>query len=275
MICLVKTGIIENFPMSVELLPGKCPDHLGIIADGNRRWARANGMEPFEGHIAGFEAVKEIGRKSRELGIQAYSAWGWSTENWNRTPEETTFLLEEMYPIWIRSNIAEAKADRIRIVHEGLKRGSKEVRSLPSVLIEAIEEAEEETQDFEDFYFIVGINHGGRHDILEAVDNLTYTVNSLEEFRAKLSEKTLSDAFAIAKKVPAELLNPDVIIRTGGNPRHSGYKLWQAHYTELLIIPTPLPAFTPDELVETLNEQYRPEDRRFGGDSGNKRELML
>ncbi len=263
--------------MSVEAVELRVlpPNHLGLIADGNRRWAREHGLPPFEGHRAGFEVVKEIGRKTRELGIRAYSAWGWSTENWKRSPEETAFLLEEMYPIWIRSNIEEAKADKVRIVHEGLKRGSEEVRSLPAVLIEAIEEAEEETQQFEDFYFIVGINHGGKHDVLEAIKNLTHEANTLEEFRAMLSDRTLSDSFTIAKKVPAELLNPDVIIRTGGDPRLSGYKLWHSDYTELLFVPTYLPAFTPDELVITLNEEYKPEGRRFGGDAGNKREKLL
>jgi undecaprenyl diphosphate synthase len=262
--------------MAVELLPEHRPNHLGLIADGNRRWAKAHGFPPFEGHRRGFERVKQIGKATRSWGVRAFSAWAWSTENWNRSEEEISYLLEDMYPKWIRSSIPEAKEEGVKIVHEGLKQGVGKVPSLPQVLIDALEEAEEETREFEDYYFIMGINHGGRHDIVDAIRNLTHTVSTLDEFRAKLSIETLSEAFTVAKKVPAYLINPDVIVRTGGNPRDSGYKLWQTDYSELLIVCTPLPAYTPSKLANTLNNRYWPEKRTFGGDaSGNKREKLL
>ena len=234
--------IMKNQKPQIENLP----QHVAVIMDGNRRWARQRGLPAFEGHAQGAITFEKLVGKAKKMGIRCLSTWAFSTENWKRSKEEVDKLFS------IIENMAKKYIDRcgeenMRFVHIGRK------DRIPEALRNMIIKAEEETKKFTDFYIVLAIDYGGHDELLRAMkkmkeENLEITPENVE--------KSLDTA---------GLPQIDYIIRTGGEKRLSGFMSWQCAYAELYFTDTYFPAFTPKKFEEAIREFSRRQ-RRFGGD---------
>ncbi len=226
-------SISSNAIFSTISTSEKKLNHIAFIADGNRRWAKAQGLSPLEGHRIGFlETAPLILKKSWETGIHTATLWGFSTGNWNRSKEEIdnlmmTFeqLINKMLPI--------AKEMGVKIVHLGRK------NKIPQTLLDTINKAEQETSTFSDHIFNFGIDYSGRDDLCRAFKKIAATRIDMKT----ISEKTITDHIDTAHQ-PYQ--NPDLIIRTSGELRLSGFMTWESTYSEL---------YFPQEYFPALNEE--------------------
>lgn len=228
----------------------KVPVHIAILADGNRRWAKERGLPTFEGHRKGAEMAKKLSKKAKALGIKIMTIWVFSTENWKRTVEETGYLMG-LFDTFIDRERKEALKEKTRIIHMGRK------DRIPEGLKRKIIQAEEETRHFTDYYFVVALDYGGRDEIIRGVKKLKSSGLHVED----LDEKTFS-TFLDTKDLPQP--DPDLIIRTSGEERLSGFMTWQSAYSEYYFSPLMFPDFGPEELEKAV-KAYGERKRRFGG----------
>jgi undecaprenyl diphosphate synthase len=225
------------------------PKHIAIIPDGNRRWAKEKGLSTFEGHKKGFNQAIEIGKKARELGIKVLTLWAFSSENWKRTKEEISYLMDLYYQM-IEINIQDALKEKIRIIHLGRKdRISNKLRL-------KIMEAEEKTKNFDKYYLAIALDYGGRDEIIRTINKINQSKTSIKNF----SEEKINQ-FLDTKDLPYP--SPDLVIRTSGEIRTSGFMIWQAAYSEWIFYPKYFPDFTPFDLEKCI-EEYKKRQRRFG-----------
>jgi undecaprenyl diphosphate synthase len=229
------------------------PNHIVLFPDGNRRWAKKRGLPSLEGHRKGYDNLLEFAKLCKEKGIKIVTAFGFSTENWNRTEEEVSYLMK-LLENGILMNIE--KNSKNNEWHKmGLKLrviGQKE--RLPESLQNAIIKTEESTKDNKDIQLNLAISYGGKWDILQAVKRIVKEKIPSEKIDEELFESYLSTA---------GLPNPDFIIRAGGEMRMSNFVLWQSAYSELYFCPKFWPDFSEKELDEALDEFDRRQ-RRFG-----------
>ncbi|OGK28742.1 di-trans,poly-cis-decaprenylcistransferase [Candidatus Roizmanbacteria bacterium RIFCSPHIGHO2_02_FULL_40_53] len=223
------------------------PVHLAIIPDGNRRWAKSKGLPTFEGHRKGFEAVSQIAKRARDLGVKVFTVWAFSTENWNRTKEEVSHLMK-IYEEWVRKNTDKAIKDRVRLIHLGRK------DRIPQALRRALENAEKKTQKFNKNFLVLALDYGGRDEILRAFQKAK---NSKKNIRSEEDVAGLLDT----KNLPYPY--PDLVIRTSGEQRTSGFMSWQTAYSEFIFVQKHLPDFKPNDL-ERCFEEFATRKRRFG-----------
>jgi undecaprenyl diphosphate synthase len=228
----------------------KVPDHLAIIPDGNRRWARARGLHTFKGHKAGFDNAVELCRQAREWGVHTVTLWGFSTENWDRTPAEVAYLMR-LYRKLIDDYLKEAHESKVRIYHLGRR------DRLPKILMKKIDQAMEETKKYDKYIMNIALDYGGRDEILRIVSKLL----SLKVTNDQLTESLL-DSYSDLKNQPYP--NVDLMIRTSGEQRTSGFLMWHANYNEFYFTDMHFPDFTPDKLREAILD-YSLRRRRFGG----------
>jgi len=225
------------------------PKHIAIIPDGNRRWAKEKGLPTFEGHKKGFNQAIEIGKKARELGIKVLTLWAFSSENWKRTKEEISYLMDLYYQM-IEINIQNALKEKIRIIHLGRKdRISNKLRL-------KIMEAEEKTKNFDKYYLAIALDYGGRDEIIRTINKINQSKTSIKNF----SEEKINQ-FLDTKDLPYPF--PDLVIRTSGEIRTSGFMIWQAAYSEWIFYPKYFPDFTLFDLEKCI-EEYKKRKRRFG-----------
>ncbi len=225
---------------------GSIPESIGVILDGNRRWAKERGLPTLEGHTQGAERVRELVRWGRELGIKTIYIYAFSTENWNRTEEEVSYLMKLFAKFFANGFVDEIVEDNGRIVFLG------ERSHIPSELVAQMERAEERTREGTKVTLAVCLSYGGRAEILAATNALIRAgkeIVSEEEFKAVLWGASLQD--------------PDLIIRTGGEQRLSGFLTWQSVYSELFFVETKWPAFTKEEFLAII-EEYGARERRRG-----------
>ncbi len=223
------------------------PNHVAIIPDGNRRWARKHNLPVFIGHQKGFQSLKKIIKKSFQIGIKVVTIWGFSTENWKRDKEEIENLMKLFKKI-IDFYLKEALKNQIRLIHLGRK------DRLDKILIKKIIDAEEKTKKFNKNYLCIGLDYGGQDEILRAINQIIKTkINFINEevFNQYLDTKDLPYPY------------PDLIIRTSGEQRLSGFLLWQAVYSELIFVKKYLPEFTIKDFQNCIKE-YSHRKRRFG-----------
>jgi undecaprenyl diphosphate synthase len=215
--------------------------YVAIITDGNGRWARARGKPVNDGHSAGADTVKARLRDAAELGIEEFTVYSFSTENWTRPPAEVHGLME-MFSQRIAGETPELHQEGVRMRFIGRREGVSER------LIEQMQWAEGLTRANTRITMFVAFNYGGRAEILDAARRFTGTTE--EEFRACLYAPDMHD--------------PDLIIRTSGERRLSNYLLWQSAYSELVFRDELWPDFTRQALEQSLAE-YAERRRRFGG----------
>jgi undecaprenyl diphosphate synthase len=230
--------------------PSDLPKHIAIIPDGNRRWARQRGLPTFEGHRRGFQQVIKIGKVARKIGIKYLTFWGFSTENWRRSKDEVNFLIS-LFTQMIDQFLKDAFKEKIRIIYLGRKdRFNQELKN-------KIIESEEKTKHFEHYYLIIALDYGGRDEILRAVNKI-YKSNLNQSEINNLTEEDFKK-FLDTDNIP----DPDLIIRTSGEVRTSGFMLWQAAYSEWIFCDKFFPDFTGDDLINCIDE-YQKRQRRFG-----------
>ncbi|MBI4225831.1 di-trans,poly-cis-decaprenylcistransferase, partial [Candidatus Roizmanbacteria bacterium] len=140
--------------MKHETLKRNIPKHVAIILDGNRRWARERGLPKFEGHRRGLNQVIEIGKKARELGIKILTVWVFSTENWDRSRKEVSYIMK-LGERAVADYLKDALKEQVRIIHIGRK------DRIPKNLRDKIKEAEEKTKKFSRYYFVIALDYGG------------------------------------------------------------------------------------------------------------------
>lgn len=221
------------------------PKAVGFILDGNRRWAREHGLPTLEGHRRGIGKVKDIVEWASDAGVAHTIVYAFSTENWNRSEEEVAYLMdlfEEFCVSWTKD--IKERGGRVRFVGQ---RGR-----FRSSLQEKMVHAEEETKNGTEGTLWVCLSYGGRTEILAGLNTL------LKEGAKEVVEETF-------RKVlwSADMPDPDLIIRTGGEKRLSGFLTWQSVYSELFFTDTKLPAFTKEEFLSILAE-FGERSRRHG-----------
>ncbi len=226
------------------------PNHIAIILDGNRRWARAKGLPTLEGHRAGFEAGLKIAKASRAWGVNTFTVWGFSTENWDRSQTEISYL-QKLFRKMVDVIKKEAKKDDIRFVHLGRK------DRLPKDLTGYIREVEEETKNNKSHVFNVALDYGGHDEILRA----TKKIIEAGIMSDKLDEKTFASYLDTGDQ-PYPYV--DLFLRTSGEQRTSGFLPWQLNYAEYYWELDHLPDMTPGKLKNIILDFSRRR-RRFGG----------
>jgi len=226
----------------------RVPQHVAIIMDGNGRWAKARGLPRLKGHQAGTENLRPILRASAEFGIQILTVWAFSTENWRRPEAEVTGLLRILQQM-IKRELQELHREGVRIRHIG------RLDRMPARLRQQVLDAVELTRNNDHIVLNVAFDYGGRAEIVQAVQRI---------IRAGIPAEQVDEALLSGYLYTAGLPDPDLIIRTSGEMRTSGFMLWQSAYSEYYVTPTFWPDFNRDELYQAL-QAYDQRDRRFGG----------
>ena len=237
--------------LKARLDPERLPAHVAIIMDGNGRWAHTQGQDRLFGHWQGYRTLKEIVSAADELGVQALTVFGFSTENWRRPEAEVGGLMELMQAA-MQAEIEELIQNHIRIFVSG------RLDDLPDALRETFESAVRRTADFSRMTFNLAINYGGRAEIADAARALAGAVQRGEMQPEEITEERLS-----ASMYAPSLPDPDLLIRTAGEMRISNFLLWGIAYSEIWVTPTLWPDFTPSLLVDAL-EDYGKRVRKFG-----------
>ena len=221
------------------------PRHLGIIMDGNGRWAKRRGLPRTAGHRAGADVFKDISKECGRLGIEQVTFYAFSTENWKRPKEEVDTLMKLFHDFLLtaKKNIEESDDMRIRFV------GERE--GLDSELLRLMDEAEIETADKPGTVINLAINYGGRQEIVSAVNAL------IAEGKANITEQDISGKMYT-------LPDCDLIIRPSGEQRLSNFLLWQSAYSEFWFSNVLWPSFKIRDLHRALSD-FEKRNRRFGG----------
>jgi undecaprenyl diphosphate synthase len=223
------------------------PHHIGIIMDGNGRWAQARGWPRLAGHQAGVDNIRRILECCVQHGVKALTVYAFSTENWHRPPEEVNGLMR-LLGLTIQRQLGELHQNGVRILHSGRMDG------ISQQLQKQIRHALEVTQHNDRIFLNVAFNYGGRAEILDAVRHLIDDGVKPDALTEELFSKYL---------YTSDLPDPDLIIRTGGEWRLSNFLIWQAAYAEYYTTPTYWPDFNEEELYKALYE-YSQRERRFG-----------
>lgn len=225
----------------------RLPQHIGIIMDGNGRWAKARGLPREMGHRAGSKVVGEIIRHCKKIGVPYITIYAFSTENWKRPAKEVDALLDLLRHYL--SNMEEYQKENARLRVLG------HLEPLPRDLRESIRRAEAESAGNTAITVNIALNYGGRGEIIQGVRRLMEEGVSPEEVTEELLSQRL---------YTAGMPDPDLIIRPSGEYRLSNFLLWQSAYSELLFMNVLWPDFTPEHLNYALH-QYARRSRRFGG----------
>jgi len=219
--------------------------HLGILMDGNRRWARTRNMPPFEGHRIGYKKIEEVLSWCRDAEIEILTIFAFSTENWQRPKEEVDFLMKFIYRA-LTVDIKKLHKNNIRIKIIGNKEGlSKKLRKV-------IEEAEKLTKNNNGQTLNLAINYGGRLELVDAFKKI------IKSHPADITEEMISQ-----NVYTAGTPDPDLIIRTSGEQRLSGFLTWQSAYSELLFVKHYWPDFSKNDFDDALAD-FAKRKRRFG-----------
>lgn len=231
----------------MEQLP-HIPTCIGVVIDGNRRWAREQNLPPHEGHRQGAETFKEFVRWAHDMGVECVVAYTFSTENWKRSTEEIKHLMNLLRK-FLKGNIAESVKEGIRLRIIGQReRFEKDLQEL-------FTEAEEKTKEGTRGTLAFALSYGGRAEILEACARIVQEKKPEEV--ANMTEEEFGK-FLWTADIP----DPDLIIRTGGEQRLSNFLPWQSTYSEFFFTPTHWPAFTKEEFLSILDDFSHRERRR-------------
>jgi undecaprenyl diphosphate synthase len=217
---------------------------IGIILDGNRRWAKEKGLPGLEGHRQGFETLKNVTRTVRDHGIPHLAVFAFSSENWARPEEEVSGLMQLLKDA-ATSGLKDIVAEGVRVRFAG------DMSRLPQDVLAALEEVEKESASNRELTLWVCLSYGSRSEIVAATE------------AASAHEGLLTEELIRQHMWTAEMPDPDIIIRTGGQKRLSNFLLWQSAYSELFFLDMYWPDFTSADLAQVL-EEYAGRKRNFG-----------
>ena len=228
------------------------PRHVAIIMDGNGRWAKKRMLPRIAGHKKGIEAAKAVVRAAGDLGLEVLTLYAFSTENWNRPPDEVSDLMG-LLRHFIRNDIAELAKNGVQLRVIG------DWRSLQPDLVSLIEDAVAKTAANAGTTLVIALNYGSQAEIANAVRAL-----AVRAVAGEIDPATIAISDIDAQLETADLPPPDLVIRTSGEQRLSNFLLWQAAYAELLFVDTLWPDFGAKELGAAL-DRFALRERRFGG----------
>ena len=234
------------------------PAHVGIIMDGNGRWAKAHFVPRVVGHNAGMESMKKIVIATSDLGIKNLTVYAFSTENWKRSTEEVTGIFNLIVK-YVNSELKELNDNNVHINIFG------QYYMLPQASIDAIDRMLESTAANDGLNFNIALNYGGRDEIVRAVNELFVERQELA-LNGTIEDVTEADIskYLYTGLKHYDIPDPDLIIRTSGEERISNFLVWQSAYSELMFTDTLWPDFAPAEYKEMINK-YTLRKRRFGG----------
>ncbi len=236
---------------STQVNQAKLPNHVAVIMDGNGRWAKQRGLPRIEGHRRGANALKEILRYCKDLGIKTLTAYAFSTENWGRPTGEVSFLMS-LFERLLQKELKEMEAEEVCINFIG------DLTPLPPSLQQEMHRSMERTKHNQGVFFNVAINYGSRHEMIHACKAIAQKVQQGELSADSINDQTISQHLYTAASP-----DPDLLIRTSGEMRLSNFMLWQLAYTEIYVTETLWPDFDNDQLDRAI-VAFQQRDRRFG-----------
>lgn len=228
------------------------PEHIGIIMDGNGRWAKKRGLPRSAGHKAGAETFRKITKYCGKIGIKYLTVYAFSTENWKRPNDEVSFLMK-LFEQYLNEALRDFQQENIKVRFLGDKRGfSQNLQRL-------IDEVEMASKDKPGMVLNIAMNYGGRNEIVNAVKEIAFDAKFGNVDVEKINEETISNRLYTANQP-----DPDLIIRPSGEFRLSNFLLWQSAYSELIFLNVLWPDFSENDLEHAIDE-YSARNRRFGG----------
>lgn len=244
-----KPTLLRDLPADLDAQ--RLPRHVAVIMDGNGRWAKRQGLPRILGHRRGVDALKELLRCCKDWGIEALTAYAFSTENWGRPLAEVEFLMT-LFERVLRRELEELIQEGVQIHFVG------DLESLPASLQEEIERAVTATQANKTIRFVVATNYGGRREILQACRAIAQEVQ-----QGQLQVEDIDESLFERHLYTAGMGDPDLLIRTSGEMRISNFLLWQLAYSELYVTETLWPDFDRSEFHRALSD-FQHRHRRFG-----------
>ena len=239
-------------PQEITLSDIILPEHIGIIMDGNGRWAKKRGLPRSAGHTVGAQTFRKIARYCSNIGIKYLTVYAFSTENWKRPKDEIDALMR-LFKDYLQEAIRDFKDDSIVLKFIGDR------SAFSDDLLELMEENELESKDREGMVLNIAMNYGGRAELITAMREVAGKVKDGSIEPSQIDEQMISDHL-YTKGQP----DPDLIIRPSGENRTSNFLLWQSAYAEYVIMDVLWPDFKESDLDAALIE-YAKRNRRFGG----------
>ncbi|MBR0366095.1 MAG: isoprenyl transferase [Clostridia bacterium] len=228
------------------------PQHIGVIMDGNGRWAKKRGLPRSAGHSAGAEGLKKIVTEANDLGVKYITVYAFSTENWKRPKEEVDFLMNLLLG-YLKDAERSLAGENVRIRAIGSR------KELSEEIQEQIINTENLTKDRSGIVMNIALNYGGREELVNAANKLCRKAAAGELDPEAITEQDIDNELYTAGQPDVDLL-----IRTSGEQRLSNFMLWQVNYGELVFVDKPWPDFKPADLHECIRI-YQNRGRRFGG----------
>ena len=235
-----------------EVAPGRVPRHVAIIMDGNRRWARRHGLPAIEGHRRGIVSLRRVTRAASDLGIEALTVYGFSTENWNRDAREVS-LLFDLCVYFARNELAELQRNNVRVRIIG------DWESLPESPRRALAELQKGTLRNTGLLLNIAVNYSSHAELERAMRAIARDVAE-----RKLAPDEIDEGLIATHLYTADLPELDLLIRPGGEHRLSNFLLYQAAYAELVMTDVFWPDFSAQDLIAAVVE-FQQRERRFGG----------
>lgn len=224
------------------------PTHIGFIMDGNRRWAKSRNLPTLEGHRRGFNKVKQLVDNCLELGITHVTIWAFSTENWDREEKELKYLMD-LFREMFKKYHTDMKKKGVKMLTAG------RLSDFPEDIQEEARIAMEETKDNTKMVLNIAFSYGGRPEIVDMIKRVISDGVKTNE----VTDEMLSEKYIYEAGQP----NIDVVVRTSGEQRHSGFMLWQSAYAEYIFLNECWPDFDKKSLQGVI-EEYTRRERRFG-----------
>lgn len=230
----------------------RIPAHIGVIMDGNGRWAKQRGKARTEGHRVGIQTLKRMVSWCGEAGVDYLTVFSFSAENWNRPRSEIEFIFNLLHR-FVDGDLQDLVRNNVRVRILGERAG------LDNSILNTISRVETATQANDGLKLNVAFNYGGKQELLHAVKSLAHDVAA-----GRLKPDEINDAAIEQNLYTANMPAPDLILRTGGEQRISNFLIWQAAYAELVFLDTYWPDFSKSDFLAAL-ELYSKRERRFGG----------
>lgn len=250
----IQTELTSNF---------KIPKHIGIIMDGNGRWALERGLSRTDGHRQGIESVRDVVKASSQIGVQYLTLYAFSLENWKRPSSEIGMLMK-LLEHYLKKEVDELHRNNVRMLAIG------KLSSLPKSVQRLLFNAIELTSNNTGLTLTLALSYSGRWDIVRSVQILALDVR-----RGKLSPEDITEEVLASYLQTANLPDPDLIIRTSGEMRLSNFLLWESAYSEIYICNKYWPEFRRDDLFAAIQD-FSQRERRFGKISSQvKTEILL
>lgn len=230
----------------------RIPKHIAIIPDGNRRWAKKHFSNVEEGHREGADTLMEIVKAAKYLGVKGITFYSFSTENWNRSPEEV-FALMALFSSYLLDQCEEMVQNGVKLETIG------NLQKLPSFLQQAIQQVKSATHRCDQITLILALNYGSRDELCRAFRSM------LDDYDHQLINKEEIDEQTVSRYLDTyQWGDPDLLIRTSGELRISNFLLWQLSYTEIHVAPVLWPDFSPNHLLDAIVD-FQNRQRRWGG----------